>query len=1010
MTWLGEFYDFIMTLVNKIKVSKKPALTIFVQFTKQPFMRNPFLFIAALMISFNALAGGNLHNHYDPLIKRFMDDSKRPLDKQYQEKLRQQTSWQSFINRNGDWWVQFNETNARPHRAFGTPIPIGISGNAASAGLYFLRNYTGGYLPSNIDLEFVSAPESRKYIQPNFIQKYNGVEVLWSRATVKLTKDFKAVMFGLDVYDDISLSITPTLSPAQAISFATAGINNPIQSATAGTALKILPIPGFRNNVYHLVYEVTVRTGAEDHPVEYYTLVDANNGSVLYRKNNIESISGSSNTNINVTGTVYPTHPYNSSAVVNLPHLQLSIGGNNFFADSLGFFNLPNTSPFSGTFSLAGPYARVFTGANGNTLQSFTSTVNPGNNSVDFDPNSTIRHLSAYYHTNVVHDFMKTQLPTFTGLDFPISVKVDRTDGTCNAFYDGGLNFYTTAGGCYALSMVADVVYHEYGHGITNVYWSNNGLSFSNGGMGEGYSDIWAICITNNPVLGIGFSNTDPTTYVRNYDFSNNVSRKVYPDDIVGQVHSDGEIIAGAWWSTRLLMGSLSTMASIFGESHAGLANGPDGAEGQVYTDILIDALFADDNDANLANGTPNSAAISQGFAQHGITLLSNASLNHTPVNSAAANTGITLNAALTNVQFAWAFTGLTGAYKINNTGAWTPFSMTNTGGNNYSATIPAQPKGTLISYYLGVEDVNGTLSNVKPSEANASNPNIPYFIMVGFDKIFTDDFDNSAGSWVDGLPSDGATTGEWEQSFLEQTTIGGGVVQPDYQVTPGGQFCYVTQGIAGNSPGDYDVDNGATTITSPVYDLTGYLNPAFEYFRWYSNDQGATPGTDYWQVYISNDGVNYIPVENTNVADHSWRRFVFRVNDYFTPGSTFTVRFVAEDANAGSLIEALMDDFSLYDEAAATAVQETSGITGISAWPIPAGQHLQVRCILKTGGDFDLTVTNAIGQIVDSRRVSLLPGSNDFQLATADYAEGLYHLRLVNKDSDKTVKFSVRH
>jgi len=974
-------------------------------------MRTLVLLVAVLFLHLSAFAGGDLHQDHDQLTRRFMDDSKRPLDAGYQEQLRQKSSWQSFLNRNGNWWVQFNETTGKPHRAFGEPVATGFSGSAASAGLYFLRNHADEYLPENIELEFVSAPVSKKYIQPNYIQRYNGLEVLWSRATVKMTRDFKAVMFGLDVYDDISISVTPALSPAQAISSAASGISTPITATTVGNSLKILPIPGYRANTYHLVYEVTVRTGTEGHPDEYYTLVDANDGSVLYRKNNIVNISGSANTNINVTGTVYPTHPYNATTIVNLPYLQVNIGGNNFYADSLGVFNLPNTSPFSGTFSLAGPYARVFTGANGNTLQSLTTTVNPGSNTFSFDPNSSVRHLSAYYHTNVVHDFMKTHLPTFTGLDFPIQIKVDRTDGTCNAFYDGGLNFYTTAGGCYALSMVADVVYHEYGHGITNVYWSDNGLNFSNGGMGEGYSDIWAICITNNPVLGIGFSNTDPTTYVRNYDFSNNVNRKVYPDDIVGQVHSDGEIIAGAWWSTNLLLGSLTTTAEIFGESHAGLANGPDGAEGQVYTDILIDALFADDNDANLANGTPNSAAISQGFAQHGITLLSNASLVHTPVASTTANNAINLNASISNVQFTWAFTGLKGAYKINNTGSWTPFNMTNTGGSNYTATIPGQPKGTVISYYLGVEDVNGTLSNVQPAGANASNPNIPYFIMVGFDKIYTDDFDNTAGSWVEGLPTDGATTGEWEQSFLEQTLVGSSVVQPDYQVTPGGQFCYVTQGIAGNSPGDYDVDNGATTITSPVFNLSGYTNPAFEYFRWYTNDQGATPGTDSWQVYISNNGVNYIPVENTNVADHSWRRFVFRVNDYFPSGSSnFTVRFVAEDANAGSLIEALMDDFSLYDESATTSITEVTGLTTFTAWPVPADDQLQVRCILKNSGAFNMTISNAIGQVIESRQVNLQSGSNDLQFSTSAYAEGLYQIRLINESTDKTIKFSVHH
>ena len=951
----------------------------------------------------------SLSAHSDSHQKRFMDDSKNLIDHKLQSDLRSSAQWQQFVSQHGDWWVQFNERNNKPHRAFGAPIPAGISGSPASVASYFMQQHLGAYLPNSIQLEFISAPVSKKYVHANFIQKHLGLEVLWSRATVKMTPDHRVVMFGLDVYDDISLSTTPTLTSSEAIAAASSDLDHPVSQITLTPSLKILPVPSYRKNNYHLVYELSVRTytGSEETPGEYYTLVDAHSGDVLYRQNRIVNFA---NSDIQVSGTVHLTHPYNPTTIVNLPYLQVNVGGVDYNTDVNGFINFPNTAPFAATFTLKGPWAQVYTGASGTTFQSFSANMNPGANTVLFDPNSTTQHLSAYYHTNVVHDFMKNKIGTFTGLDFPIEVRVDRTDGTCNAFYDGGLNFYTTAGGCNALSMVADVVYHEYGHGITNVYWSVNGLNFSNGAMGEGYSDIWAISITGDPILGIGFSSTDPTTFVREYDFNNSTVRKVYPQNIVGQVHSDGEIIAGAWWSTSLQLGSLSQMSDLFAESHAGLANGPDGAEGQVYTDILIDALFADDNDANLSNGTPNAAAISQGFALHGISLLSNATLNHTPVATSPAQTGITLNANLSNLQFAWSLAGVKGAYKINNAGAWTPFTMANTGGNNYSTTIPGQPGGTVISYYIGVEDVNGTLSNVQPTGANDANPNIPYYILVDFNKIFTEDFDLFAGSWQDGAAGDNATTGMWEQYIPEQTDVNGTVVQPDYQVTPGGLICYVTGGAAGTGAGSFDVDGGKTTLTSPVFNLTSYTNPTFEYYRWYTNDQGATPGTDFWQVYISNNGTNYIPVENTNVSDHSWRRFVFRVNDYLTPTSTVTVRFVAEDANAGSLIEALMDEFSLYDAQGATGLNETSPFTAVNAWPNPASDALTLSCITTEQEKGAIRIFDASGRNVLSLNVELLPGKNDFRIPTSDLSAGMYHVQVISGKRSGQSKFSVSH
>ena len=65
-------------------------------------------------------------------------------------------------------------------------------------------------------------------------------------------------------------------------------------------------------------------------------------------------------------------------------------------------------------------------------------------------------------------------------------------------------------------------------------------------------------------------------------------------------------------------------MSSLFSRSFLGLATGPDGTEGTVYYDILIDALTYDDNNGNLADGTPHFTQIVEAFAAHGIYLLMN--------------------------------------------------------------------------------------------------------------------------------------------------------------------------------------------------------------------------------------------------------------------------------------------------------------------------------------------------------------------------------------------------
>lgn len=976
-------------------------------------MKQLFTLLFCLVISAGAYAHGDLQHSFDPLEKRFITNNKSRPDAAFQQKLRLSAEWQSFKSQHGAWWVQFNETNSKPHRAFGEPIALNFNGSPAAAALYFINNHLGAYIPANTELELSAEPAaSRKYLHANFIQKYNGLEVLWSRITVQMTPSYEVVMFGADVYSDINMPVTPAIGSNAAIASAVAGIPYNIVSAVAQNDLKILPVPNGKSNTYKLVYEVMVETDGEGSiPGKYYTLIDANDGSVVYRKNKVVHFASN---DVTVKGTVYPSHPYNPSAIVNLPNLKVDVGGTTYYTDSNGFLSIPGSAnPASAIFSLEGFYAKTLTGANGTVVPSFNLNLNQGANTADFDGTTSIRHISAYYHTNVVHDFMRGYFTSFTDMDFPLDVRVDRTDGNCNAFYNGqSINFYTTSNGCNALSQVADVIYHEYGHGISDFFWSSNGLNFSNGAMGEGYSDVWGMCITGSPILGIGYSSTDPNMAIRRYDFPAGDKRKVYPQDIQGEVHADGEIIAGAWWSTGLAMGSLSDMTALFAESQFGLANGPDGAEGQVYVDILVDALLADDNDANLVNGTPNVAAIAPAFAAHGITLLSNSDITHNQVITSPANTQITLDATLANLQFAWMLQGVSGAYKINNSSTWNPITFTNTTGLNYTANIPGQPNGTIISYYLGIEDINGVLSNVLPTSADAANPNIPYFTMVGFNLLWTDDFDNTAGIWVSGDPTDNAVTGMWEEFIPEQTVVNfSTVVQPDFQHTPGGQICYVTGGMAGSGAGDHDVDGGKTTLYSPVLDLSAYQNPAIEYWRWYSNDQGATPGTDFWQVALSNDGGStWTNIENTNVADHSWRNFVFRVKDYLPLTNSMKIRFIAEDANDGSLIEALMDDFSVYEALEGVSVEELSDITAVSLSPNPASDQVKLNLVLAKSSDYTLTVTDVTGRTIYTSEISLVQGNQNINIDVSTYSNGMYHLTLNNGKGLKMLKFNVIH
>jgi hypothetical protein len=95
-------------------------------------------------------------------------------------------------------------------------------------------------------------------------------------------------------------------------------------------------------------------------------------------------------------------------------------------------------------------------------------------------------------------------------------------------------------------------------------------------------------------------------------------------------VHADGEIIAGAWWDVNENFGfDLVSMTDLWMETHNATVDGAAGNEGEIFRDVLLEALMADDDNGNLDDGTPNDDAITEAFCEHGITLIGNISLDH---------------------------------------------------------------------------------------------------------------------------------------------------------------------------------------------------------------------------------------------------------------------------------------------------------------------------------------------------------------------------------------------
>lgn len=231
-----------------------------------------------------------------------------------------------------------------------------------------------------------------------------------------------------------------------------------------------------------------------------------------------------------------------------------------------------------------------------------------------------------FYHLNFMHDYLyrlgfdeaagNFQLDNFGrgGLDGDPVLAAPQHSGFNNAFFgapeDGrsaftGYFFFTAPPFRQVDSAFdADVIYHEYVHGLTTRLVGNRFdaaalFGRQSAAMGEGWSDIYSVSITNDPVTG-EYSTGDPEVGIRTVNYAS--SPLVYGDfgnrlgpltrfgieggialdhTFIPEVHFDGEIWASTLWDLRSAVGKqtfeqLITDALKFTPSQPSMLDGRD--------------------------------------------------------------------------------------------------------------------------------------------------------------------------------------------------------------------------------------------------------------------------------------------------------------------------------------------------------------------------------------------------------------------------------------------------
>jgi hypothetical protein len=379
--------------------------------------------------------------------------------------------------------------------------------------------------------------------------------------------------------------------------------------------------------------------------------VDATSGEILS--------FGDVNEYSRVTGGIYPESYATDAEVARpMPFSGLSSGG---ATNSAGFYAFPGGPVSSG---LSGPYVRIFDtcgaiakSADGGGNIAFgtsagTNCTTPGSGGAG----NTHASRMQFYQVNRIKEAGRSWLPTNGWLQSQLNVNVNLNQ-VCNAYWDGfSLNFFRSGAGCGNTGEIAGVSLHEYGHGLDQ---NDGGGDSPDGGTAESYADTTAVLVTHDSCGGKGFFQTGncggygdactACTGVRDMDWAKHSSGAPHTVGNFTQVfcsfgfgdgpcggegHCESYIPSESIWDLaardlpspgsaaawaivdRLWYRSRPSAGSAF-VCHTGSATWT--ADGCATGTLWRVLRAADDDDGNLANGTPHSCALYAALSRHGI-------------------------------------------------------------------------------------------------------------------------------------------------------------------------------------------------------------------------------------------------------------------------------------------------------------------------------------------------------------------------------------------------------
>ncbi|MFM2161042.1 MAG: hypothetical protein RLZZ383_554 [Pseudomonadota bacterium] len=889
------------------------------------------------------------------------------------EALRRSPAWTQFTAGEGaGWQAQWDVEQGVPFRMWGggIAVPTASADDVGAFALQFVAAHeallgASGYAPA---LRGVAYAEDTDVWYVDVDLTRDGVPVYDGGITLRVASGH-LVMVGSRAVRNAPASGGFAISTDAAFLAAEQQGHAPLAAHLRGEARAVW-VPTEVDGAWELIPTWEVRTRTESPLGQWVSWVDAATGRLLHQGNEIRFFDGQ------ILGqrddrllTTLITEP--------MPFVKVS-GGGSTFTDADGNFSLTGSGPF--TIDLDGSRVRVrdqMGDVNPQIAAAATTTLT----SAEFG--SRQAPLTTYYAVYAAEEYAKTLDRSNQWANSRCDANVNIND-VCNAYFDGSsVNFFRSGGGCQNTGRLADVVYHEWGHGF-HTYAIRTGTY--DGSLGEGAADFYSALMTDDNRLAPGFF-TGTNGPLRNLD--NNAR---YPDDFnpdPNYIHYNGLIFGGAMWDSRLLLQAdlgaadgKRVITAIFLEM---LRGGPD------IPGSYAEAILADDDDGDLRNGTPHQCALIEGFGLHGLGPQGYQGLlvDHVPVTDAQADTDAPITLSVSSPApacFDAAAQTATLHWRVIGDTRWKDVDLA-VAGTDVSGAIPGQPLGTAVEYYVEIADDGGAAA-FAPLDGEIR----PYTFIVGEGlKVDCFGFENNDGGFTSALIAGQATEGANDWMWGAPQGLGGDPTQAASGTNVWGND------LGGDNYNGLYQDGKQNRLTSPAFATRHYEDVYLRYNRWLGVEDGTfdkarilADDETVWKNFKSGDTAG-----SAHHVDDAWADHVVPLEGYADDGSVVLAWEIETDQGVG-FGGWNIDDVCVYAPAtpnnrlginAMTAA--ISGTTATLTWTMPYHDPVTEVVIVRKAGSAPTGPTDGL---VVYRTSTIGLGETATATDGCAYGEGDFH------------------